>query len=392
MNIGILNKDIQQFIVNNLDTNLSEFALKKLQFSGVSNAELIAQIESKKRCQQKLPTWFNTPNIYYPNKLNIEQTSSEVTANYKANLISGTTLIDITGGFGVDALAFSKQFKSVVHCEINEHLYQIVTHNFRVLNAKNVDTVYGDGLVYLKNSNKIFDCIYIDPSRRHDKKGKVFMLSDCEPNIPKHLDKLFQYAPTVLLKTAPLLDISLGLSELKHVKAIHIVAVRNEVKELLWLLQYNYNEDIKIETINIKPQQSETFSFLLTQEHDNSVNYSEPLTYLYEPNASIMKSGAFKTVATAFNVYKLHQHSHLYTSHDLIDFPGRIFKIEQSLAFNKYNLKQLNVSKANIATRNFPMTVEAIRTKFKIEDGGEQYLFFTTLEGGKKWIIAGSKH
>lgn len=391
MNLTILNTHVQQFINDNLNLNLVEFALKKPVFTNVSNAELIDQIEAKKRCRQKLPTWFQTPNIYYPNRLNIEQTSSEITANYKASLISGTSLIDLTGGFGVDTCAFSKQFKSVVHCEINEDLHHIVTHNYKVLQAKNISTFYGDGIAYIKQNEKTFDCIYIDPSRRHDKKGKVFMLSDCEPNVPKHLDDLFQYAPTILVKTAPLLDISLGLSELKHVKSIHVVAVNNEVKELLWLLQLNYNENTTIETINLKPQHSESFRFYLKNESRADVNYSIPLTYLFEPNAAIMKSGGFKSVAKHFNLYKLHQHAHLYTSDELVDFPGRIFKIEQSLAFNKHNLKQLNISKANIATRNFPMTVAVLRTKFKIEDGGAHYMFFTTIEGDKKWIITGSK-
>lgn len=391
MNSKILSTEIQEFIEAHLQDNTSELALKQTSILEVSIAEIIQQIESKKRSQHKLPTWFNTSNIYYPNKLNIEQTSSELTANYKAKLVEGNTLIDITGGFGVDAFAFSKRFKTVFHCEINQSLHEIVSHNFEVLNAYNIKIFCSDGLELLKALNHQFDCIYIDPSRRNEQKGKVFMLSDCLPNVPEHLETLFQYSKTILIKTAPLLDISLGLSELKYVKDIYIVAVNNEVKELLWRLEYDYVSPVNIETINIKLDKSEIFSFNNEEEQHAETSFSLPLAYLYEPNAAIMKAGAFKTIVNAFNIKKLHQHSHLYTSNDLIDFPGRVFQVSQSLVFSKKNLKSLNISKANIATRNFPMSVQAIRTNYKILDGGAIFLFFTTIYPNQKWLLVCKK-
>ncbi|TPV33485.1 class I SAM-dependent methyltransferase [Paucihalobacter ruber] len=387
MNRLILNTAVQDYIYKNLAKNHAEVALKGSPFPEVPIAQLLEQIVSKSKAQQKLPTWFQTENIYYPNKLNIEQTSSEITANYKAQLVSGDSLIDITGGFGVDSYYFSNNFKSVAHCEINQDLHEIAAHNFNVLNKTNIKTICSDGIKYIKSQDKNFDCIYADPSRRHNLKGKVFMLKDCEPDIPENLDILLNYAPTILIKTSPLLDINLALKELKHVMQIHAVAVDNEVKELLWLISKNNNNIVKVITANIKSNYTEYFEFNLHDENQLELSYSEPLTYLYEPNAAIMKSGAFKSIAVKLGVEKLDQHTHLYTSNNLVEFPGRVFKINQVVPFSKSTLKSLHINKANITTRNFPIDVKSLREKFKIEDGGERYLFFTTIFDNKKVVL-----
>ena len=237
MNYSILNIDIQGFIKNNKDSDISTLLLKGIPFKDVNANELIEQIEARKKSEFKLPKWFNTDNIYYPNKLNIEQTSSEITARYKSNLMYGNTIIDITGGFGVDCFYFSKQFENVTYCEINESLSEIVNYNNKILDVENIETLNTDGVTYLNTSKKQFDWIYADPSRRHDSKGKVCFLHDCLPNIPENLDILFDYSNNIIIKTSPLLDISIGIDELKYVKSIHIIAVNNEVKELLWILK-----------------------------------------------------------------------------------------------------------------------------------------------------------
>lgn len=391
MNTNILHTKIQEFINTNLDANIASLLLKGIAFDSVEAKEVIEQLEAKKRCKTKLQTWFSTEEIYYPNKLNIEQTSSETTAKYKASLVQGNTIIDLTGGFGVDCFYFSKHFKQVTHCEINEQLSQIVTHNYKQLQATNITTIAQDGLEYLKATDATFDWIYIDPSRRHDSKGKVFFLKDCLPNVPAHLELLFNKANNVLIKTSPLLDISIGLKELQHVKSIHIVAVNNEVKELLWTLKKDYTKPVTIKTCNLKKNTTETFAFQLQEESTATSNYSTPLAYLYEPNAAIMKSGAFHTIANQLHVFKLHQHSHLYTKDNLIDFPGRAFKIEKIMPYNKKLLKKEGYAKANIATRNFPESVEQIRKKHKIKDGGDIYLFFTTDLENNKIVIQTKK-
>ena len=392
MNNAILNTVIQVFIKNNLNSDISSLLLKGIHFKSIETRDVIEQIEAKKKCQSKLLTWFNSKNIYYPNKLNIEQTSSEITADYKASLIKGKSIIDLTGGFGIDSYYFSKQFNNVIHCEINKELTAIVKHNFKQLKASNIDTISTDGVEYLKESTSSFDWIYIDPSRRHDTKGKVFFLKDCLPNIPKHLDLLFKNSKNILIKTSPLLDISVGIKELKHVKTIHVVAVNNEVKELLWVLEKDYANSITIKTINIKKEKKEQLDFKLEDETNAQIEYSSPLSYLYEPNAAILKAGAFKTISNMFRISKLHQHSHLYTSQDYIDFPGRSFKIIEVLPYNKKIInKALSSKKANVAIRNFPNTVNQIKSKFKIHDGGDLYVFFTTNLNNDKIVIISKK-
>ncbi|RED49585.1 THUMP-like domain-containing protein [Seonamhaeicola aphaedonensis] len=386
MNASILNTEIQDFISENLNTDITSLLLKGNSFKDVDTKEIIEQIEAKRRCESKLPTWFHSKNIYFPNKINIEQTSSEATAKYKSELISGDSITDLTGGFGVDCYYFSKKFKKVIHCEINENLSKMVSHNYQQLSVNNVETFPIDGIEFLKSSNNKFDWIYIDPSRRHDSKGKVFFLKDCLPNVPEHIDLLFQTSDNILIKTSPLLDLSVGINELKHVKIIYIIAVNNDVKEVLWVLEKGFGNDVSVETVNIKNNSEEHFKFILNK-NQNEVQYSEPLSYLYEPNAAILKSGGFNEVSSQLNINKLHQHSHLYTSNTLIDFPGRAFKIENIINYNKKNFKKLGLDKANITTRNFPETVQQIRKKLNIKDGGDTYIFFTTDLNNKKITI-----
>ena len=391
-NKEILDLTIQEFINKNINSDISKLALKGIPFSDNLKQDIITQIESKKKCEKKLPTWFNSQNIFFPPKLNIEQTSSEVTAKYKADIITGNSIIDITGGFGVDCYYFSKKVKSVIHCDLNINLSQIVKYNASILKTNNIEFYANDGIQILKTINKKVDWIYIDPSRRNDIKGKVFLLKDCLPNVPKYLDTLFDFSKNIMIKTSPILDISSGINELKNVKHIHCIAVNNEVKELLWVLEKGYNAPIEIKTVNITNTEEQHFNFYLNQESEVLPSYSKPLNYLYEPNAAILKSGAFNSVAIQQNIYKLHKHSHLYTSNNLLEFPGRRFKILKTTDYNKKNYKkEINLDVANVTTRNFPETVAQIRKKFKIKDGGKNYLFFTTISKNSKIIISCAK-
>jgi hypothetical protein len=391
LNLDILNPKIQEFINLNIGVAISKLALQKNPFPTVEWVAILNQIAAKTKAKEKLPTWFSTPNIIYPSKISVEQTSSEKTAAYKAAIVSGENLIDLTGGFGIDDYYFSKKVKKVVHCEINTELSEIVKHNFKQLNTENITCYAGDSLDTLKALDLKWDWIYIDPSRRSDVKGKVFMLKDCLPNVPEYLDLYFTKSDAVLIKTAPILDIKAGLSELQHVKAIHIVAIDNEVKELLWELHKGYVGNIKIKTISISKEKTETFDFILN-EYSEIPTYSLPQKYLYEPNSSIMKSGGFDEVGTFYKLNKLHKHSHLYTSDNLISFPGRVFKIENSIVYTKIEMKRfLENQKANVTTRNFPETVENIRKKWKIKEGGNLYCFFTTDENNNKIVLICSK-
>lgn len=391
MDLRILNAEIQAFINNSIGKSISKLALQKNPFQDMDWISILNQIEAKTKSKDKLPTWFSTKNIIYPTKISIEQTSSEKTASYKSTIVSGDSLIDLTGGFGVDDYYFAKKIKAVAHCEINPDLSNLVRHNFEQLDAKNINCYSGDSLATLTSLNKKWDWIYIDPSRRNDAKGKVFMLKDCLPNVPENIDFYFNNSDSILIKTAPLLDLSAGLLELKNVKNIHIVALENEVKELLWELHKEYSGTITIKTINIIKNKTETFDFILNEESELPY-YSLPQKYLYEPNSAIMKSGGFNEVSTFFKVNKLHNFSHLYTSEKLIDFPGRIFEIINTLVYNKTEMKtHLENKQANITTRNFPDTVESIRKKWKIKDGGNVFCFFTTDENNRKIVLICTK-
>lgn len=391
MNTAILNSEVQQFIRKNLKTDLNSLILKGSPFSDISIQDLAQQIEGKQRAVKKLPLWHQTENIYYPKKINLEQTSSEATTLYKTRLISGESIIDLTGGFGIDCTFFSKHFKHVHHCEMNEELSDIVQYNTKVLNIHNLTTHKGDSLETLKKRNQTYDWVYIDPSRRNDAKGKVFLLNDCLPNVPENIDFLFEYSNNILIKNSPILDITSTINELKFVKEIHIVALQNEVKELLFILEKEYTGAIQIKTVNLLKDTEHNFNFEYGKPQQ--ATYSEPKTYLYEPNSSILKSGAFQEISVQYKLDKLHQHTHLYTSIELLEnFPGRTFKIDDILSYDKKKLATyIPDKKANITIRNFPETVAQIRKKTKIKDGGNHYLFFTTNIENRKVVLACSK-
>ena len=387
---AILHSDVQKFIIENTTAEVSKLAFLKNPFPNLDYKVILNQIECRQKSKTKLPTWFSNKNNIYPSKISIEQTSSEVTAKYKASIITGESLIDLSGGFGVDALCFSESFKKVIHCEMDTVLSEIVTHNFKNFNVKNVQCIAGDSLEILRGLKQKFDWIYIDPSRRNDAKGKVFLLNDCTPNVPKLLNEYFTFAENILIKTAPILDLTAGLQELNFVKKIHIIAVDNEVKELLWEIEKNYNDAIKIITKNFTKTTTEHFEFDFNSPA--VAKYGLPQKYLYEPNSAIMKSGGFDEIAVQFDLKKLHQHSHLYSCYTLKPFPGRIFTVEKNISYTKKEIKlHLEKTKKNITTRNFPETVEHIRKKWTIREGGNDYCFFTTDKNDNKIVLICTK-
>lgn len=390
MNLSILTTEIQDFISNSLQANISKLALSKNPFPEVDWKEVINQIVSKNKSKSKLPTWFSTNGIYYPPSISIEQTSSEITAKYKSELLSGKSIIDLTGGFGVDCYYFSKKFEKVTHCEKNTELSVIVKHNYEKLNVKNIECIGENSTEVLSNTKTNFDWIYIDPSRRSDIKGKVFLLKDCLPNVPANLDFYFSKSKNIIIKTAPILDITAGINELNHIKSIHIIAIDNEVKELLWILEKDYVGEIEITSINIQKEKTDSNSFILGQ--NTPASFALPNMFLYEPNAPLLKSGCSDNLSKTLGIDKLHPHSHLFTNMKLIDFPGRRFIIETVIPFKKEELKKhIEGKKMNITTRNFPLAVEEIRKKYKIAEGGKVYTFFSTNINDEKIVLICNK-
>lgn len=380
MNSFILDTDVQTFIINHLNGDTTRILLGKSPFKSISTRELVAQIESKKRCEKKLPLWYSTPGIYYPPKLSIEQASSQATAKYKAQLIKGEHVLDVTGGFGVDSYYFNLHAQRVVHCEINEALSTIVQHNAETLRAKHLFYHVGDGMAYLQNSNEQFDTIYIDPSRRLNT-HKVFKITDCEPDVKANFDLLINKHARVIIKTSPLLDIKLGLADLKNVSEIHVVSVKNDCKELLWVIDPDFkgNEPLIYCAAIDDKENTNNYSFNLSEEKTApNPTPSKPLSFIYEPDVSLLKTGCFKLITKRFDVFKLHQHTHLYTSETLnTDFIGRTFKLKNCWNYRTFMNKK-PVKQANIISRNFPLSVEELKKRHQLEDGGHSYLLFTT--------------
>ncbi len=390
MNKAILQPEIQDFIRDNLDNYLSNLILKGSPFKDVTIQQLAIQINGLQKARLKLPTWFHAEGIIFPPNINLEQTSSEVTAKYKASLIEGKSLIDLTGGLGIDTFCFSEKFEEVFHLEINSELSAIAAHNFERLGRNNIKSICCDGLEFLQNTNASFDWIYLDPGRRNDHGGKVFLMEHCTPNVIKNLDLFFKKSDNILVKTSPLLDITAGIMELRNLAEIHIVSVNNEVKELLWLLRKNYSGKIQIHTVNFRKKEDQYFrgEYNFSQEH---ASQSLPLKYVYEPNPAIMKSGLFNEIALQTGTSKLHLSSHLYTADELVKFPGRRFEILEALPYSKKLKNHQAFKKANITTRNFPKQVSEIRKEMKIADGGENYLFFTTNLNNEKIVLVCKK-
>jgi hypothetical protein len=385
LNPAILNKEVQDFIRENIHADTSRILLSKSPFPDVNSRELAEQIDSRKRCEKKLPLWFSTAGIYYPPKLSVEQASSEVTARFKATLTKGKTLLDLTGGFGVDSYYFEKAAMQVLHSEINPELLKIAEHNAKVLKSTNIQFNKGDGLELL-SSGEQFDTIFIDPSRRVNTE-KVFRLRDCEPNIPHNLALLQRSSARLIIKTSPLLDIQAGLLELGNVNQVYIISVKNDCKELLWVLDADKATEPEIICHTFDDEQHE-YRFKISAERAFTLlEYSDPLTYLYEPDVALLKGGAFKLISRDYEVKKLNQNSHLYTSEELKnDFAGRKFLIEKWGDYKAF-MKGNKLQKANIITRNFPLSPEEIKKKHKVKDGGNDFMIFTTGPTGHLLVV-----
>ena len=351
---------------------------------------ILAQINGIQKAKSKIQEFYDTRNIIYPTKLSLEQCSSEKTGIYKSQLIKGKTLVDLTGGFGVDSFYLAKEYEQVTYIEQNTELYKTVKHNFGLLKATNIKLVNSTAEEFIENNTQEFDVVYIDPSRRNQNK-RVFKLDECSPNIIELAPELFQFSDKMLIKTAPLLDIKQTLKDLKNVSKIWVISVNNDCKEVLYLLEKGFSSEPEINTINLSKTNQE-FSFNYSQENEAGVELSEPENYLYEANSAILKAGAFNSICEEYNIKKIAQHSHLYTSENLVEnFTGRCFKIEHIIQYNLKEFRKLNITKANVSCRNFKNNVAQVKQKLKLKDGGETYLFATTDLNDKPVLVVCSK-
>ncbi|AKD03122.1 RsmD family RNA methyltransferase [Pontibacter korlensis] len=379
----IFTTEEQEFILEHQKHDVAQLMLQAQRYPNLPVQELVLQIKARQKAAQKLPTWVENPQVVFPVALSVEQSSSEITAAYKASLVKGKQLVDLTGGFGVDCFYFSRSFAQVIHVEQNQELQEIAKYNFGLLDAENITSINTTAEEFLSGFEGKADILYLDPARRGNHEQKLHLLQDCEPDVLRLLPLLFQKAEAVLLKTSPMLDIEQALQELGHVEQVWVVALQNEVKEVLYLLKPEAPApaDVPRTAVNLLPQANpQLLTFSRTQEEAATPVYNDPREFIYEPNAAILKAGAYRYLGQHLALSKLHPNSHLYTSVQLLPhFPGRSFRC---LGISRYNkkelLKQLLEKKANITVRNFPESVADIRKKTGIKEGGQTYLFFTT--------------
>ena len=388
--------DTRQFIEEHLHDDVHELALKYSN-AKVDMALALRQIEARQLLRKKVPSWSDNPDLLFPAHLSIEQCSSEATAQYKASLLKGVRFADLTGGLGVDCYFISRHFQYAYYVELQQDLCALAEHNFGVLlgldsSLMNIKTINESAEAYLSHCSTL-DCLFMDPARRDMHGRKMVSVADCTPNVVELQDLLLSKARQVMVKLSPMLDISQALKELRHVKEVHVVAVANECKELLLLMEPGFEGEPTLTCVNLQTDQP-SISFSLNDEKTSGLSLAkEPERYLYEPNAAVMKGGCFRLLTQRFDIQKLHRNSHLYTSENLVEsFPGRIFEIDGWAVYGKKaNALLEGIDKASIAVRNFPMSVADLRKKLKIGDGDQHYLFATTLSDERKILIKTNK-
>lgn len=363
------------FIHSHAQEDLSKLAFLGKKYPTLDLPKLLFQIQARQKLKVKLPTWVTAEAIFFPPQLSLEQSSSEKTASFKAQLIQGR-IADLTGGMGVDSWAFAhKAGNQVSYLEQNGPLKEIAEHNHAVLGLKNIQHFHAEGMEYLSKNPDTFDWIYLDPARRDEKGKKVFLLSDCSPDATKTLPYLNEQTG-LLLKTSPMLDIDLCVKELAGVDEVHIVCIKNEIKELIFKKTTKSGLDPIIRIWEIDEAPRLIFEGRKSEEKERTETFDAVGKFVYEPHVGILKAGFFKSILSE-NLNKIAPNTHIYTS-DLVSklFPGRAFEVLGVGNLDaKWILPLLPNAKANITCRNAPLKPEEVRKKLKISDGGDYTLF-----------------
>lgn len=388
----MLTQKEQEFIQRHLQADTTRLILNQKKYLDLDIKKLATQINIRRKAVSKIPTWAKSPAVFFPSTISWQQCSSELTARYKAtvfkNISVGNTITDLTGGFGVDAFYFSKQFEKVIYIERQTELTEIVTYNNKVFNQTNIQIVNDDSLELLKTIE--VDCIYLDPARRNERQQKVITLEDSTPNVIEIQDELLAKANYIMVKTSPMLDIHKALRGLKSVEEIHVVAVENECKELLFIMSNNVDTTHKVKLTCVNISKNDTIDkFETTWNNYTSISYSQPKRYLYDANKAILKGNIINAVGKRFGFEKIAPNTQLLTSNELReDFQGRIFEVKTVVKPSKKAIaKYLENGKANLIVRNFPESVSNLRKKWKIKDGGNVYLFVVTLANAQKVVV-----
>ena len=379
-----MNQATKDYIKKHAEGDVRQLALQGTKDPEVDLTFALEQIAGRQKAKTKLPSWAETEGIIYPPHLSMEQCSSEQTARYKASIVGDRALVvDLTAGFGVDLAFISQGFKRAVHVERQPQLCAISSENYLLLGLNHIEVVCGDGIDYLHQLGHA-DLIFMDPARRDEHGGRTYGIADCTPNVLELRDELLEKADRVMLKLSPMLDWRKAVEDLGNVSEVHIVSVDNECKELLLIMEKE-EKPLKVICVN------NGSIFEVNGESQRGISYSEgERRYLFEPNASVMKAGCFDELQSRFPVVQLDKNSHLFVADkDIDDFPGRRFIIERTTSMNKRDLKAAleGISKANVTVRNFPISVAELRKRLKLKEGGEVFIFATTVEGNSHQLF-----
>ena len=384
-----VNQSTLDYIRQHADEDVRQLALRSHKSPDVDLPYALEQIAGRQKARTKLPSWGAIDGIVYPPHLSMEQCSSEATARYKASIVGkGALFVDLTAGFGVDMAFISQGFQKSVYVERQPQLCAISSENFRLLGLNHIEVVCGDGVAYL-HTMKHADLLFIDPARRDEHGGRTYDISDCTPNVFEILDEMLEKADRVMIKLSPMLDWRKAVADLGKVNEVHIISVDNECKELLLILS-KAMKPLRVFCVN-NDECFEVVEGILPQPH----SLPQDMRYLYEPNASVMKAGCFALIEQHFGVVQLEKNSHLFVSDkEISGFPGRQFLIEKRTSMNKRELKAAlaDVEQANITVRNFPMSVAELRKRLKLKEGGDVYIFATTISGeGHQLLVCRKK-
>ncbi len=385
----LLDPQIRNFIREHQDADVPSLALKRPPSENWPWKLILDQIKARQKAKIKMPQWLDHQNVIFPPPDIIEQASSTATARYKAHLVNGKTFADLTGGAGVDCWAFAEKFESGICIERDQNAAELLAHNMSLL-CKDTIAIHNTAAENFVSQMPTVDFVYIDPQRRTENKKGFYRFEDCTPNIVELLPSLTTKAKMVMIKASPMLDIWEGIKSLQFVEAVHIVEWQGECKGLIYILNPSQkmslsDTPVTAAKINDGGDMIYHFTFTKAQEETTAPHIAMPQKFLFEPGPAFQKAGAFNALALRYDLHTLHRHTHLYTAQSIRpDFPGHIFEILSILPVDK---KSLPVKKANLKLRNFPGTVEALRRKLGLEDGGEDYLFACTLADESKTLI-----
>ena len=371
-----MNEATLEFIRIHADEDVRQLAFLGKKNPEVDMAYALDQIAGRQKARVKIPSWASIDGIVYPPHISMEQCSSEQTARYKARIAgNGEKIVDLTAGFGVDMAFMSAGFKQAVHVEMQPQLCAISSENYKHLGLNHVQVVCSDGVGYLHQMEHA-DLIFIDPARRDQHGARTYGIADCTPNVLEIIDEMLQKADRVMIKLSPMLDWQKTVADVGNVSQVHIVSVGNECKELLLVVE-KAEVPLQIFCVN----DDDVFSYTFGDETSHICSDPAEPRYLYEPNASVMKAGCFNLISHRFGITQPDANSHLLLSDKLVEgFPGRRFVIERVSTMNKRELKEAlaGIDKANVAVRNFPLSVADLRKRLKLKDGGDVYIFATT--------------